>query len=72
MISDDIWVAIFEAEDACGEGAEEYALARASAARSGGDQDLAGLWDQAAGELHILHRINRTWARPREQPFSGV
>lgn len=71
MISEDVWAAMLEAEDSRGEGAEDFAVAHAAAARAIGDMEQAIIWDQAAAELHILHRINRKWARPRSTPLGG-
>lgn len=69
LLTKDTWAALVKAEDGYGEGAEAHALAMAAAARKQGDETQAHIWDAAAGELHILHNINKQWAKPRERPF---
>ena len=71
LLTNDTWTALVEAEDGYGEGAEAHALAMAAAARSQGDEAQAHIWAAAAGELHILHNINKQWATPRDRPFGG-
>lgn len=71
MLVNETWAAIVEAEDSHGEGAEAHALAKAAAARALGDDQQAHIWAAAAAELHILHDINKQWARPRDRPLSG-
>lgn len=70
LLTNDTWAALVEAEDGYGEGAEAHALAMAAAARRQGDEKQADIWAAAAGELHILHNMNKQWARPRDRPFS--
>lgn len=70
--SEAVWRAVIEAEDAHGEEAEAFARARAAAAREARDAALVGFWKDVASELHILHTINRTWARPRGGPLPEV
>lgn len=62
---DPIWAAVLAAEDGHGEGAEDYARGEANTATEAGDMMQAAIWDAAAHALHVLHTINRTWARPR-------
>lgn len=71
LLTDDTWAALVEAEDSYGEGAETHALARAAAARQQGDEKQAHIWAAAANELHILHNINKQWAKPRARPFGA-
>jgi hypothetical protein len=52
------------AEDAYGEGAEAFARGKAVEAEAGDDTEQASKWNLVADELHILHAINRQWARP--------
>lgn len=68
---DPIWAAVLTAEDEYGEGAEEHARSEARRAEEAGDQLQAAIWDAAAHALHVLHAINRTWARPRAAPLAG-
>lgn len=68
LISEKVWAAMLAAEDAHGEAAERHARSEAALARTAGDDDLARIWDDAASELHTLHTINRTWARPKTPP----
>ncbi|MDO9369475.1 MAG: hypothetical protein Q7T68_12980 [Sphingopyxis sp.] len=63
--TDPIWDAVLAAEDQHGEGAEHYARAEAEKATASGDMLQAAIWDAAAHTLHVLHSINRTWAKPR-------
>lgn len=65
---DPIWAAVLEAEDRHGEAAEDYARRKAEKATAYGDMLQAAIWDAAAHTLHVLHSINRTWARPRSPP----
>ena len=53
------------AEDAHGEGAEAFARKKAVEAEADGNAQRASEWKLVADELHILHAINRQWARPR-------
>lgn|GEM_PF-6670147 len=69
MLTSETWAALVEAEDLYGEGAEAHALAMAASARKQRDYRRAHVWAAAAAELHILHNINRQWARPRGRPF---
>lgn len=62
---DPIWAAVLAAEDQWGEKAEEHAAKEACVATDAGDQLQAAIWDAAAHALHVLHSINRSWARPR-------
>ncbi|WP_447756186.1 hypothetical protein [Sphingopyxis fribergensis] len=63
---DPIWAAVLAAEDQFGEGAEDHARGEARMAVEAGDMPRAAVWDAAAHALHVLHAINRTWARPRK------
>lgn len=63
-IPDNIWAAMTAAEDAYGEGAEAFARGKAVEAEAGDDTEQASKWNLVADELHILHAINRQWARP--------
>lgn len=63
---DPIWAAVLAAEDQFGEDAESYARGQSRQATEVGDLGLAAVWDAAADKLNILHSINRTWARPRD------
>lgn len=62
---DPIWAAVLSAEDNYGDDAEDYARSQANVATKSGDMLQAAVWDAAAHALHVLHSINRTWARPR-------
>jgi len=63
--TDAVWVAVIAAEDEHGEKAEDFARAEAVKAAAAGDAEGANSWATVADELHILHTINRRWARPR-------
>lgn len=65
---DPIWAAVLAAEDEYGEEAEPHARRQALLATAAGDISQAAVWDAVAQNLHILHSINRTWARPRDDP----
>lgn len=63
--TDLVWAAVIAAEDEHGEKAEDFARAEAVKAAAAGDAAGAKNWETIADELHILHTINRRWARPR-------
>lgn len=63
---DPIWAAVLAAEDQYGEEAETHARRNARLATDAGDLSQAAVWDAVAQNLHILHSINRTCARPRD------
>jgi hypothetical protein len=67
-IPDNIWAAMIAAEDAHGEAAESFARGEAKRAEAAGNSQEAAEWNLVADELHILHLINRQWARPRSTP----
>lgn len=70
--SDPIWAAVIAAEDMHGEAAEDHARREAGKAAAAGDMVQAAIWQAAADTLHMLHSINRQWARPRGASFPGA
>lgn len=64
-ISNKVWSAVVDAENAHSEGAERHARRQADLARAKGDAGVADMWDAAADTLHTLHSINRRRVRAR-------
>jgi hypothetical protein len=58
LLSDKIWTAIRQAEDAGGEDAEAHAAKLAAIATESGDFSHAEIWIEAASAIRALHAIN--------------
>jgi biotin synthase-related radical SAM superfamily protein len=69
MEEDPVWIAVVAAEDEHGEAAEAYARREADRCAVAGDVAQAEIWAAAAKSLHILHAINRQWARSNRAPL---
>ncbi|MBW8296407.1 hypothetical protein [Sphingopyxis sp.] len=69
MEEDPFWIAVVAAEDEHGEAAAAYARREADRCAAAGDVEQAEIWAAAANSLHILHAINRQWARSNRAPL---